>query len=155
MNEPSVITAGMRSAIGVESDPRVWEIEKGAVAKFALAMGDSNPLYSDEAAARRGPYGGLIAPPTFLRLLKPGPPSRAAYDQPLPHVLDGGSQYRFFEPIRVGDRVTVTSTLVEVFEKRGRLGLMLFRVHELRYLNQFEQLAAVQRRTTINYGAQS
>lgn len=154
MNESSVISPEMRAAIGVESEARVWEIEKGAVAKFALAVGDPNPSYSNELKARGSVHSGLIAPPTFLRLLKPGPP-RAAYEQPLPFILDGGSQYRFLEPLRVGDQITVTSTLVEAFEKHGRLGLMLFRVHEVRYVNQFEQVVAIQRTTTINYGAQT
>ena len=34
------------------------------VAAFARALGDDNPLYTDEAAARRGPFGGIVAPPT-------------------------------------------------------------------------------------------
>ena len=140
----------MRAAIGVESESQTWEIERGAVEKFALAIGDSNPLYTDELAARHMRLGAQIAPPTFLRLLKPGP-LKAKYEQPLPNVLDGGSKYAFHEPIRVGDRITVTTRLVDAFEKTGRLGPMLFRIHELRYMNQFGELAATQRTTSINY----
>ena len=63
----SVITQDMRDAIGVESDPVVNEVEKGAIIKFAQAIGDHNPIYNDENAARSTKSGGLIAPPTFLR----------------------------------------------------------------------------------------
>ena len=65
---PSFLTAEMREqAIGTESEPVTVDVEKGAILKFAQAIGDENPLWNDEAAARRTRYGGLIAPPTFLR----------------------------------------------------------------------------------------
>lgn len=35
------------------------------VAAFARALGDANPLYVDADAARRGPYGAVVAPPTY------------------------------------------------------------------------------------------
>ena len=144
----------MRSAIDVESESHVWEIERGAVAKFARAIGDDSVLYTDEEAASKTEAGGLVAPPTFLRLLRPGP-HRATYEMPYKNVLDGGSQYRYHVPIRVGDTITVTNTLVEMFEKAGRMGLMLFRVHELRYVNQHGELAATQRTTSISYPDQA
>ncbi len=149
----TVITDEMREAVDVPSETRVWDIERGAVAKFANAIGDSSVLYQDEAAARETSVAGLIAPPTFVRLLRPGE-HKATYEQPLPNILDGGSQYRYYHPIRVGDRISVTNRLVEVFEKPGRLGTMLFRVHETRYVNQLGQLAATQRTTSINYPEQ-
>src|SRR5438094_9497310 len=35
------------------------------VAAFARALGDPNPLYVDPEAARRGPFGTIVAPPTY------------------------------------------------------------------------------------------
>src|SRR5207248_1977732 len=35
------------------------------VAAFARALGDANPLYTDPEAARRGPFGTIVAPPTY------------------------------------------------------------------------------------------
>ena len=60
------VTPEMKASIGTRSEPVTWEVEKGEIVRFASAIGDPNPLYSDEAAARRGRYGGIIAPPTFL-----------------------------------------------------------------------------------------
>jgi len=148
--EESVITDEMRAAIGVESEPGVWPIERGAIEKFANAIGDSSILYTDELAARQTHAGGVIAPPTFLRLLSPGTQT-ATYKMPYREVLDGGSEYEYFAPIREGDTITSTVQLVEVFEKPGRLGLMLFRINENRYVNQFGELVATQRTTSINY----
>jgi acyl dehydratase len=134
----------------VESEPGVWPIERGAIEKFANAIGDSSVLYTDEVAARQTAAGGVVAPPTFLRLLSPGA-QNATYKMPYREVLDGGSEYEYHAPIRVGDTITSTVTLVDLFEKPGRLGLMLFRVSEYRYVNQYGQLVATQRTTSINY----
>ena len=35
------------------------------VAAFARALGDANSLYVDPEAARRGPFGTIVAPPTY------------------------------------------------------------------------------------------
>src|SRR5437016_14223209 len=35
------------------------------VIAFARALGDPNPLYVDPEAARRGPCGTIVAPPTY------------------------------------------------------------------------------------------
>ena len=43
---PSFLTAEMRDqAIGVQSNPLTLEVEKGAILKFAEAIGDNNPLW--------------------------------------------------------------------------------------------------------------
>lgn len=150
MPDESVISDEMRAHIDVKSDPITYDVEKGAVIKFARAIGDDNPLFQDDMAARSGPYGGLIAPPTFLRSLAPGD-AKSEFPRPFPNNLDGGSEYEFFEPVRVGDRITVTRAIVEFIERQGRLGTMLFTVSETRYVNQLGQLAATQRTTGISY----
>ncbi|MDA1257934.1 MAG: MaoC family dehydratase N-terminal domain-containing protein [Chloroflexi bacterium] len=150
MPDKSVITDEMRAHLNVESEPITYDVEKGAVIKFAQAIGDPNPLFQDEKAARQGPYGGLIAPPTFLRSLIPGE-AKKEFPRPFPNNLDGGSEYEFFEPIRVGDRITVTRAIVDLTEREGRLGTMLFTTAETRYVNQLGQLAATQRTTGISY----
>ena len=150
MSEKSVITQQMRDAIGVESEPGIWDVEKGDIVRFAEAIGDSNPLFSDEQAARRKRYGGIIAAPTFLHALLPGP-SKAEFEQPYPTGLDGGSEWEYFEPVRPGDRITVTAKIVDLHERQGRLGNMLFVVREIRYVNHLGDLVAERRSTGIFY----
>jgi acyl dehydratase len=147
----TIITSEMRAFIGMESRPITYDIEKGAIARFARAIGDLNPHYLDERAARGSRFGVIIAPPTFLRSLIPGRyPSR--FPDPFSFVLDGGSQYRFTEPVRAGDRITVVRRIAGLSEKSGRLGAMLFRVQEITYTNQLGLVAATQETTTISYG---
>ena len=114
--ENTIIPESLRNAIGVESDPITYEIEKGHIARFAEAIGDENPLYSDEIKARNSKYGGIIAPPTFYRALRPGSLPETA-ESPFTRNLDAGSDWEYFEPIRPGDRITVTIKLADVVER--------------------------------------
>ena len=53
------------SWIGKEFDRYTYNVTKEEIVTFATALGETNPLYTDEAYAKTTPYGGLIAPPTF------------------------------------------------------------------------------------------
>ena len=64
-----IVTDEVKKLIGTESQPLTFEIERGAIRRFAEAIGDPNPLFNDEQAARRTRFGGMIAPPTFMRSL--------------------------------------------------------------------------------------
>ncbi len=77
-----------RQAIGVESPPFTLEVEKGHVARFAQAVEDDNPIWTDEVAARKSLYGGIVAMPTFLRAMRPDRPP-LPFDVPFQKVLDG------------------------------------------------------------------
>lgn len=146
-----LLTEEMRQqVIGLESDPVTMEVEKGAVIRFAQAIEDENPLYNDEAKARSSMYGGLVAPPTFLRSVI-GTRPELPFDLPVSRVLDGGSAWEYFEHVRVGDRITAVSKITEFSEKTGRLGAMLFFTIVVTYRNQFDQVVATQTGTSIRY----
>jgi len=152
----SIITKELKDAIGVESEPVTKEIEKGAIIKFAEAIGDTNSIYNDEKIARKTKYGGLIAPPTFLRSIDGFlGPSKANVKSPYSAVVDGGSEWEYFEPVRPGDLITVTDYLSDLQEKDGKLGNMLIMVKEKKYVNQFNEIVALQRTTSISYEPQS
>ena len=150
MTQESAITPEMRAAIGVESEPLTHDVEKGAIIKFAEAIGDTNPIFNDEVAARKSRYGGMVAPPTFLRSINPGP-LKVEFRSPYTANLDGGSEWEYFEPIRPGDRITVTTKIADLYERAGRLGNMMFLVRETNYVNQFGNTVAKQRTTGISY----
>ena len=150
MTQESAITPEMKASIGIESDPVTHDVEKGAIIKFAEAIGDTNPIFNDEVAARNSRYGGMVAPPTFLRSINPGP-LKVEFKSPYTANLDGGSEWEYFEPIRPGDRITVTSMIADIYERAGRLGNMLFLVRETKYVNQFGNTVAKQRTTGISY----
>ena len=139
-----------RQAIGTESAPVTMEVEKGAIIKFAEAIGDDNPLWNDEAVARRSRYGSLTAPPTFLRSLRVGLPE-LPFEIPFDRRLDGGSDWEYFQPVRPGDRIQALARVTDLRERSGRMGLMIFMTAKITYRNQFDEIVATQTATLIQY----
>lgn len=147
----SFLTESMRrQAVGRKGPAVTVEVEKRAIQAFARAIGDDNPLFNDEAAARRSRHGGLVAPPTFLRSVGSAWPE-LPFEVPFTRLLDGGSDWEYYEPVRPGDRITSASQVTDIAERTGRAGLMLFMTILITYRNQFDQLVATQTSTTIRY----
>ena len=146
-----ILTEEMRQqAIGRETAPVTAEIEKGAIVKFAQAIGDDNPFFNDEGAAAKGPYGALIAPPTFLRTITSVRPE-LPFNLPLERLLDAGSEWKYFLPIKAGDKITAVGRITDISERTGRLGVMVFMTVVITYRNQHNQVAATQTSTSIRY----
>ncbi len=114
--------------LGLGSEPVGNTVEKGAVRKFAEAIGDPNPLYVDEAAARQGRHGRLLAPPTFPRTFDYGQvPGLRLPDAGLIH---GEFHVSYGRPLFVGDEVFCRVTLKDSYDKESRGGLLGFLLFE-------------------------
>ena len=47
---------------------RCWDpVHSAMIRHWCEVMGDDNPVYTDEAAARADGHGGLVAPPTMMQ----------------------------------------------------------------------------------------
>ncbi|SFU53475.1 MaoC family dehydratase N-terminal domain-containing protein [Alicyclobacillus macrosporangiidus] len=132
-----------RACIGRASEPVKNEIEKGAIRKFAEAIGDPNPLYRDEAAAG----GRLVAPPTFSRTLDYG--RVPGLELPRAGLIHAGQEFEYFRPIYSGDVLYCHTRLVDVFEKQGKLGRMVFLVFEMEARDQDGNPVVRQKSTVI------
>ena len=154
MANDSVITDEMRNALGVESDPSIFEIEKEPIRRWAESIGDPNPLYRDEAYAKSKGYRGLLAPPGFIAQygfsIKRGKPN-ATFVEPFDRRLNGGNEYEFFGAICSGDTISATVKVADIRERDGRMGKMLFIVNETTYTNQNGDIVAKSRSTGISY----
>jgi acyl dehydratase len=113
-----------KSLIGRESEPVVHEVEKGAIRRFVEAIGDPNPIYTDEEAARAAGYPSLVAPPTFPAVLVVNDRFRHSLDLGTRSLLHGEQQFEYGRPIVAGDRITVKSRVADVQEKAGPSGPM-------------------------------
>lgn len=60
-----------RALIGQVSEPFLVEVEKGAIRKFAEAIGDPDLRFRNESDAKRAGFPGIIAPPTFPVTFRP------------------------------------------------------------------------------------
>jgi acyl dehydratase len=113
-----------KSIVGLQSDPEIWDVEKGAVRRFAEAIGDANPLYTDEGAAKAAGYRSLLAPPTFPIVLTMNERFRQSLDLASRSLLHGEQSFEYFKPIVAGDRLTVVTRVADVAERAGASGPM-------------------------------
>ncbi len=147
----SVITEEMRKLIGVESEPAIYEVEKGPIRRFAMAIGDPNPLYLDEEYAKKSKHGAMICPAGFFgwpaKTQAPGPRFAGPYSR----VVNGGNEFEFLKPIKAGDVLAATIRITDMMERTGRLGPMLIVMSEVTYKNQQGEVVAKSRNTMINY----
>lgn len=154
MAENSMITPELKAAVGVESEPSVFEIEKEAIRRWAEAIGDPNPLHYDEGYARGLGYRSLVAPPAFIPHyhypLKRGK-VKAAVNSPYSRNLAGGDEIEVYRPLQAGDTVYTTSKLVEIIEKESRLGKMILLVSETYIRDAAGVLLSKARHTEITY----
>ena len=84
-----------------------YEVGREKIKEFANAIGDPNPVYHDEAAARAAGYPDLIAPPTFLTVLNFKYSPQLIGDPELGleywRVVHGEQTYEHVRPARPGD----------------------------------------------------
>jgi acyl dehydratase len=114
--------------IGHRSEPVVNVVEKGAVKKFAEAIGDPNPLYADEAAAKASRHGGLIAPPTFPRIFEYG--EVEGLGPPGQGCIHAEHRIRYERPLFVGEELSCYAEVTDYYEKEGREGSLGFLISE-------------------------
>ncbi len=156
--QESLITDEMRAAIGKESEPTTLEIDKTSVRMFARAVGYSDPVYYDEAAAQAAGYRSLPAPPGYLGTPVFDPNRRGVRQQgmmepsrPLKRVLNGGTDIEYLADICAGDVLTSTSGISSIEERQGRLGEMLITTTKTTYRNESGEVVAIMTGTGIRY----
>lgn len=131
-----------RSILGKEFVLGTFQVSAEMIEAFVQAVGETSPAYVDAEAAKRGPYGGLVAPPIFYDVFR-------ADQIPDPKVKFGkvgfnaGQRCEFYAPIRPGDTITMKTRVTDVYEKTGRTGKMVFIVRETSYENQRGEKVAV------------
>lgn len=84
---------------------------------------DANPLLVDEKAAKNGPYGQVIAFPTFAVTFAMAGFSAAVTDPELNvnvlMLVHGEQHFEWFDVMRVGDVMTTTGKITRIAEKAG------------------------------------
>jgi acyl dehydratase len=140
-----------RKFIGRMLDPVTVQVEAGQLKFFAQAVGETNPVYFDEAAAQAAGHPALPAPLTFgfsLRLARPDP---FAYLEDigidLGNALHGEQKFEYHAPIYAGDRVTLQDEIVDIYDKKdGRLEFVTWKTT---VTNQRGQCAVVMFHTAV------
>jgi acyl dehydratase len=96
-----------------------YEVSRELIRRFATAIGDANPAYTDIEAAKALGHPDVIAPPTFLTVLGfrfsgVGPMSDPALGLNYSLVVHGEQRFVHHRPVRAGDVLSITSTVADI-----------------------------------------
>ena len=109
--------------IGHQLPPSELLIERGRLQFFARSIGETDPIYTDLAAARAAGYPDLPAPPTFLFAaeLESGAVTSLleTLELPIQKILHGEQGFTYLKPVCAGERVTVRSKIADIYDKKG------------------------------------
>jgi acyl dehydratase len=93
----------------------VYQVGREKIREFASAIGDSNPVFHDPAAAAVLGYPDVIAPPTFAIIVSLQAVTGVAHDPELgldySRVVHGDQRFVYARPIVAGDELVVTATI--------------------------------------------
>jgi acyl dehydratase len=141
--------------IGVVSEPRRVDVERGFLKFFAQATGETNPIYFDEKAARAAGHRDILMPPTYVFSLQLSAPAAAGdvFDPvnglgiDMRRVLHGEETFTYHHPIYAGDRLELVTTTTDIYEKKA--GALQFIVQETRCTNSDKILCVEARQVTV------
>ncbi|WP_121612241.1 MaoC family dehydratase N-terminal domain-containing protein [Mesobacillus foraminis] len=118
----------LKDLIGKASIKVKNTVERGAVKKFAEAIGDMHPIYIDEETGKRSRYQVNIAPPTYPRVFDYG--HIDGLKLPNKGLIHGEEAYHYERPLLVGEDVYCYTKITQYYEKNGAHGEMGFLVLE-------------------------
>lgn len=138
--------------IGTQEAAHTVEISRRDIQKYAAATEQLQEKY----------LNGDEAPPMFIFNLFSAIPQLAALREdglargashgpklPLKRVMAGGTEISQQQPILPGDTLTGTRTLVDMYEKQGSSGPLIFSVRELVVTNQHGETVIKETQTSI------
>ena len=138
-------------------------IDLGSIRRWMEPKEFDCPIHQDEDAAKAAGHGGVVAPaamaftyglPTYWQPGdayekmgdEPGQiPIPVIFDVPAPCSLSFATsmEIEFFEPMHIGDRLTVTHKLTAITRKTLSVGDGAFLTQEDTYKNQRDELVAM------------
>ena len=157
----SLITPEVAGLIGRESAPERnrFPISTEMAYDVADSIEDYNPLYIDPDYAANSRFGELLCPPlaAWKDIAPPigyfGAGQEWHFEVPLPfnsYGLNGGSDWQFLAPAYVGSWVTRQFRILDIFEKEGRSGPLVFIVRQETQTDQHGTVLSRAKRVSIH-----
>lgn len=98
-----------------------FTVDADHVGRFDDAIGEDNPVFRDEAAAREAGFDAQLAPPTFVTTMQIMASGQVVLDQELgldySRVVHGEQEYEYRRPVKVGETLSAVPRLAEVFAR--------------------------------------
>lgn len=151
---------GAQSRMGLPERRRLGVVDELLIRRYAVAIGDWNPLYHEAAAARRAGYRGLLAPPNLLAAIVDwgcgAPESELAPDgTPSGHsgvglrLMGAGEEMQYSEPLVADATIFDTEEIVDITVKSGKSGPLVFVSTSHRFENEIGEIYCRNIRTIL------
>ena len=140
-----------QSLKGKEYQEVSFPVKREDVLAFADAIGEENPIYVDEEAAKKAGYRAIPAPPTYLTAITNDDPDKGGLlkllNVDIGLILHGEQHYDYYAPVFVGDSITCQQKVTDMYDKKG--GALWFVVSETSMKDQSGKLVAKARGITV------
>lgn len=132
-----------RDQIGLRLPVFEARADESQLRLFAKVVGETDPIYFDEAAAREAGHPGIPLPPTFLfslELLQPATQWRQQLGMDMARILHGEQSFTYHRAAYAGQTLRFETRITDIYEKRG--GALEFVVKETRVTNAADEPVA-------------
>ena len=140
-----------KKVIGHEFKAFTTTVEAGKVKLFCKAIGEEDPIYADDAAAKAAGYSAVPVPPTFLQAITNDDPEKGGLlrllNVDIGLILHGEQHYEYLAPVHVGDKITCQQQVMDIYDKKG--GALWFVVSETELKNESGQPVAKAKGITV------
>jgi acyl dehydratase len=109
--------------IGKTYPPDTYAVGREKIREYAAAVGETNPLHHDLAAARAAGYPDLVAPPMFAVVYAGRSVIPALFDPELQinfaMLVHGAQEFRWGRPVVAGEEIATTCTVKDIAQRAG------------------------------------
>jgi acyl dehydratase len=110
-------------AAGKSYPPTLYAVGREKVKEYALAVGETNPLYLDHEAARAAGYVDVVAPPMFAVVYCGAAMGPALFDPEIginfALLVHGGQEFKWGPLVVAGDEIETTVSVKSITERVG------------------------------------
>ncbi len=147
----NLLTQEILDCIGSSAPPRREVATQRDIRHYAMATRQRNPRYLSGEEAPPLYYTALFWPEAPLDTLRPDglTTDMLLPALPLQRVMAGGVRVRYERPIVPGDELVATRTIVDIREKEGKTGPLIFLETETRIETAAGELVLTEVSTTI------
>ena len=153
---PELIPPEARERVGEVVATAVGTVERRDWQRWAVAVGEDNPLWFDADHARAHGYDDVVAPPLYVQyavlgvtrleeLRADGSSGAASGNLAFPAApkrMAGGESTAFHRPCYHRDEITMERRIDSIVQKQGRSGPFVLVTWRTTYTNQRDELVA-------------
>ena len=126
----------MSDAVGKTYPTTTYAVGREKIKEYALAVGETEPLYLDHEAARAAGHADVIAPPMFAVVYGAKAMIVPLFDPEVgidfAHMVHGAQEFRWGSLVVAGDEIETTASVKDISQRAG----MKFFVFETASVNQ-------------------